>query len=202
MAKTRSEVNRTASAGAKYLRISSTKLNQVAALIRGEHIDEARRILAFTPKSAAHELSKVLEAAIANAEHNHDLAAHELFVKEVKADEGPTLKRFRPRALGRAYRIRKRTSHIHITVERRGDDPVPRTSTRPAAEQAGGRRWRRQGEGTNEAASTSSPKAPRTRAGIRARSGTRSGSKPDTKKSDTKGGGGRRQMPRPAKGGN
>jgi large subunit ribosomal protein L22 len=196
MAKTRSEVNRQATAGARYLRISSTKLNQVAALIRGQHIDEARRILAFTPKAAAHELSKVLEAAIANAEHNHDLSAHELFVKEVKADEGPTLKRFRPRALGRAYRIRKRTSHIHIIVERRGADPVPRTAARQTGEQEGGRRWRRQGEGGTDAAS--SPKAPRTRAGIRARSGP----KTDTKKSDTKGGGGRRQMPRPAKGGN
>ena len=105
-----------ATAGARYLRISSPKLNQVAALIRGAHIDEARRILAFTPKGASHEISKVLEAAIANAEHNHDLAAHELFVKEVMADEGPTLKRYRPRAMGRATPIHKRTSHLTITL--------------------------------------------------------------------------------------
>jgi large subunit ribosomal protein L22 len=196
MARARAEINRQAEAGARYLRISPPKLNQVAALIRGQHVDEARRILAFTPKAASHEISKVLEAAIANAEHNHDLAAHELFVKEVTADEGPTLKRFRPRALGRAYRIRKRTSHLHIIVERRGSEPAPRTASRQTGEQAGGRRWRRQAEGGAAAAST--PKAPRTRAGIRARTGP----KTDTKKSDTKGGGGRRQMPRPAKGGN
>ena len=127
MAKTRAEINRQATAGARYLRISSPKLNQVAALIRGAHIDEARRILAFTPKAASHEISKVLEAAIANAEHNHDLAAHELFVKEVKADEGPTLKRFRPRALGRAYRIRKRTSHITIVVAEQAANKSGRT---------------------------------------------------------------------------
>ena len=197
MAKTRSEINRQATAGARYLRISSPKLNQVAALIRGAHIDEARRILAFTPKAASYEISKVLEAAIANAEHNHDLAAHELYVKEVKADEGPTLKRFRPRALGRAYRIRKRTSHLHIIVERRGTEAAPRTSARQTGEAAGGRRWRRAQGGTGTAAAA--PKAPRTRAGLRAAG--RSGPKTD-KKSDTKGSGGRRQMPRPAKGGN
>jgi large subunit ribosomal protein L22 len=195
MAKTRSDVNPQATAAARYLRISSSKLNQVAALIRGTHIDEARRILAFTPKGASHEISKVLEAAIANAEHNHNLAAHELFVKEVMADEGPTLKRFRPRALGRAYRIRKRTSHLHIIVERRGTEPAPRTSARQAGEEGGGRRWRRS-QGTAAAAA---PKAPRTRAGLRAAG--RSGPKTESK-SDTKGSGGRRQMPRPAKGGN
>jgi len=196
MAKTRSEVNRQATAGARYLRISSPKLNQVAALIRGTHVDEARRILAFTPKGASHEISKVLEAAIANAEHNHDLAAHELFVKEVTADEGPTLKRFRPRALGRAYRIRKRTSHLHIIVERRGTEPEPRPARSTGGEAGGGRRWRRgQGEA---AASGAAPKAPRTRAGLRAarRSGPKTESRGEAK------GGGRRQMPRPAKGGN
>ncbi|HEY2667179.1 MAG TPA: 50S ribosomal protein L22 [Actinomycetota bacterium] len=195
MAKTRSELNRQATAGARYLRISPPKLNQVAALIRGVHVDEARRILAFTPKAASHEISKVLEAAIANAEHNHDLAAHELFVKEVTADEGPTLKRFRPRALGRAYRIRKRTSHLHIVVERRGTEPAPRPAGSAGAEPAG-RRWRRgQGEA---AASGAAPKAPRTRAGLRAarRAGPKTESRGEAK------GGGRRQMPRPAKGGN
>jgi large subunit ribosomal protein L22 len=198
MARARSEVNRQATAGARYLRISSPKLNQVAALIRGTHIDEARRILAFTPKAASHEISKVLEAAIANAEHNHDLAAHELYVKEVTADEGPTLKRFRPRALGRAYRVRKRTSHLHIVVERRGAEPTPRPARSAGGEQAGGRRWRR---GQGEAASASgekAPKAPRTRAGLRAarKTGPKTESKGEAR------GGGRRQMPRPAKGGN
>ena len=196
MASKRAELNPQATAGARYLRISPPKLNQVAALIRGTHVDEARRILAFTPKAASHEISKVLEAAIANAEHNHDLAAHELFVKEVTADEGPTLKRFRPRALGRAYRIRKRTSHLHIVVERRGAEAVPRPARSTPGEPAGGRRWRR-AQGAAKAGGAA-PKAPRTRAGLRAAG--RSGPKTDTK-TDTKGGG-RRQMPRPAKGGN
>jgi large subunit ribosomal protein L22 len=195
MARTRSEVNRQATAGARYLRISPPKLNQVAALIRGAHVDEARRILAFTPKAASHEISKVLEAAIANAEHNHDLAAHELFVKQVTADEGPTLKRFRPRALGRAYRIRKRTSHLHIIVERRGTEPAPRPARSAGSEPAGGRRWRR---AQGDAQAAAAPKAPRTRAGLRAarRSGPKTESRGEAK------GGGRRQMPRPAKGGN
>src|SRR6266567_4718796 len=141
MARARTELNPQAEAGARYLRISASKLNQVAALIRGTHIDEARRILAFTPKAASYELSKVLEAAIANAEQNHDLAAHELFVKEVRADEGPTLKRFRPRALGRAYRIRKRTAHLHITLERRGQETPARGG---GGNQARRRPWRRE----------------------------------------------------------
>ncbi len=140
MARAKRDVTGEATAGARYLRISSPKLNQVAALIRGQHVDEARRVLAFTPKNASRELSKVLEAAIANAEHNFDLHADELFVKEVRADEGPTLKRFRPRALGRAYRIRKRTSHLHITVERRVAETQPRAA---AGAQASTRRWRR-----------------------------------------------------------
>ena len=148
MARARSDVTGQATAGAKYLRISSPKLNQVAALIRGQHVDEARRVLAFTPKSASRELSKVLEAAIANAENNYNLHADELFVKEVRADEGPTLKRFRPRALGRAYRIRKRTSHLHIIVERR----APEAPARAATSQAAGRRWRRGGQGQEGAA--------------------------------------------------
>ncbi|MGH2719404.1 MAG: 50S ribosomal protein L22 [Actinomycetota bacterium] len=119
-----------ATAGARYIHISSTKLNQVAALIRGAHVDEARRILAFTPKGASRELSKVLESAIANAENNFQLPSDELYVQEVRTDEGPTMKRFRPRAQGRAYRIRKRTSHLHITVERRSPQPRPQTGDR------------------------------------------------------------------------
>lgn len=131
-----------ASAGARYLHISSTKLNQVAALIRGAHVDEARRILAFTPKGASRELSKVLESAIANAENNFQLPSDELYVSEVRADEGPTMKRFRPRAQGRAYRIRRRTAHLHITVERRAPEPRPQSGARRAR-----RILRRGGEG-------------------------------------------------------
>src|SRR5207237_7595299 len=172
--------------------LGRSRLAQVAALIRGTPVTEAGRTSDFTPKAASHEISKVLEAAIANAEHNHDLAAHELFVKEVTADEGPTLKRFRPRALGRAYRIRKRTSHLHIVVERRGAEAVPRPARSTGGEQAGGRRWRR-AQGAAKAGGAT-PKAPRTRAGRRAAG--RSGPETDTK-TDTKGGG-RPPGPRPA----
>src|SRR5207253_6649714 len=96
MAKMRSEVNRQATAAARYLRISSPKLNQVAALIRGTHIDEARRILAFTPKAASHEISKVLEAAIANAEHNTTFPANGRSVTKAVPNEGPTANRSGP----------------------------------------------------------------------------------------------------------
>jgi large subunit ribosomal protein L22 len=111
-----------ATAGARYVRLSASKVRIVADLIRGKHVDEARRILAFTPKAASHHLSKVLESAIANAEHNFDIPGDELYVKIVAADEGPTLKRIRPRAQGRAYRVRKRTSHIRIVLVR-GEPP-------------------------------------------------------------------------------
>ena len=146
MARARGDVARQATAGARFLHISSTKLNQVAALIRGAHVDEARRVLAFTPKGASRELSKVLESAIANAENNLQLNADELYVAEVRADEGPIMKRFRPRAQGRAYRIRKRTSHLHITVERRAPEaPVARASADQAGK--GGRLLRRRSSG-------------------------------------------------------
>jgi ribosomal protein L22 len=84
--------------------------------IRGKDVAEARAILAFTPRSAAKAWSKLLESAVANAEHNHELVGDELKIHSVHADEGPTLKRFRPRAMGRATRIRKRTSHLTITL--------------------------------------------------------------------------------------
>jgi ribosomal protein L22 len=84
--------------------------------IRGKSVDEARAILAHTPRAVARDWSKLLDSAIANAENNHDLIADDLVIKAVKADEGPTIKRFRPRALGRATRIRKRTSHLTILL--------------------------------------------------------------------------------------
>jgi large subunit ribosomal protein L22 len=118
-----------ATAGARYVRVSASKVRVVAALIRGKHVDEARRILAFTPKAASHHLSKVLESAIANAEHNFDMPGDELYVAIVAADEGPTLKRIRPRAQGRAYRVRKRTSHIRIVLVR-GESPAAQQAPR------------------------------------------------------------------------
>jgi large subunit ribosomal protein L22 len=103
-------------ATAKYVRVSPTKVRQLTRLIKGEHVDEAIRILQFSDKGAARPLRKVLESAIANAENNDGLDPDELFVWNAFVDEGPTLKRYQPRALGRAYRIRKRTSHITVVV--------------------------------------------------------------------------------------
>ncbi|MBI4727958.1 MAG: 50S ribosomal protein L22 [Acidobacteria bacterium] len=108
-----------ARASVKYVRMSASKARFVLDLIRDKHVDEARRVLQFTPRAAAREISKVLNAAVANAETTLRVPADSLFVSRAWADEGPTLKRFQPRALGRAYRIRKRTTHITLVVEPR-----------------------------------------------------------------------------------
>jgi ribosomal protein L22 len=103
-------------AQAKYVRSSARKARLVCDHIRGKSVEEARAILALTPRAIARDWSKLLESAIANAEHNHELVGEDLYVKAVHADEGPTIKRFRPRAMGRATRIRKRTSHLTILL--------------------------------------------------------------------------------------
>jgi ribosomal protein L22 len=103
-------------AHARYVRTSARKARLVCDHIRGKSVPEARAILGFTPRAAARDWSKVLESAVANAEANHELIGDELKVAEAYADEGPTLKRYRPRAMGRATRIRKRTSHLTITL--------------------------------------------------------------------------------------
>lgn len=108
-----------AKAIAKYVRIAPRKVNLVAAEVRGKSIDEAIAILKFTPKRGAKELAKVLNSAIANAENNLDLDRDNLYVSKAYADQGPTLKRFRPRSQGRAYSILKRSSHIGIEVAER-----------------------------------------------------------------------------------
>lgn len=105
-----------ARAQAKHVRESPYKVRRVLDLVRGLPVDEARVVLNFTNRKAAGSIKKVLDSAIANAEHNFALDAEELFVQEAYADEGPTLKRWRPRARGRATKIRKRTSHITIVV--------------------------------------------------------------------------------------
>jgi ribosomal protein L22 len=103
-------------AQAKYVRSSPRKARLVVDVIRGKSVEEARAILVHTPRAAAEPVLKVLESAIANAEHNHELLPEELRIHQVMVDEGPTIKRFRPRALGRATKIRKRTSHITINL--------------------------------------------------------------------------------------
>ena len=103
-------------AHAKYVRTSARKARLVCDHIRGKSVVEARAILAHTPRHVADDWSKLLESAVANAEHNHELIGDELKIHSVSADEGPTLKRFRPRAMGRASAIRKRTSHLSIAL--------------------------------------------------------------------------------------
>jgi ribosomal protein L22 len=103
-------------AQAKYVRSSPRKARLVCDHIRGKSVEEARAILALTPRAIARDWSKLLESAVANAEHNHELVGEDLYVKTVRADDGPTIKRFRPRAMGRATKIRKRTSHLTILL--------------------------------------------------------------------------------------
>jgi large subunit ribosomal protein L22 len=105
-------------ATAKFIRMSPTKARQVVDIIRGRHVDDALRVLRFNERAASDTVSKVLRSAIANAEHNRALPSDELIVARAWVDEGPTLKRFRPRAMGRATRVRKRTCHISIVVGR------------------------------------------------------------------------------------
>ena len=106
-----------ARAQARYVRVTPMKARRVIDLIRGLPAGEAQAILHFAPQAASEPVGKVLDSAIANATNNFKLDPDTLVVREAYVDEGPTLKRFRPRAQGRAYRIRKRTSHITVVVE-------------------------------------------------------------------------------------
>jgi len=103
-------------AQAKYVRHAPRKARLVVDHIRGKSVDDARAILQHTPRAAAVDVLKLLESAVANAENNHELVADDLVIRKAYVDEGPTLKRYRPRALGRATRIRKRTSHMTIQL--------------------------------------------------------------------------------------
>jgi large subunit ribosomal protein L22 len=103
-------------AQAKYVRSSARKARLVSDQIRGKSVQDARAILATTPRAVARDWTKLLESAIANAENNHELVGEDLRISRIHADEGPTLKRFRPRAMGRATKIRKRTSHLTILL--------------------------------------------------------------------------------------
>jgi len=102
---------------ARYVRISPRKVKIVIDLIRGKSVTEAQAILMYTPKAASPIVEKLLRSAVANAENNLDLNRDSLYVAEVYADQGPTLKRYMPRARGSASRIRKRTSHITIILD-------------------------------------------------------------------------------------
>jgi ribosomal protein L22 len=101
-------------ASARYVRVAPRKARLVADQVRGLAVDDARALLQFSGRGAARDLGKLIDSAVANAEANHDLVGDELKVAELTVDEGPTLRRYRPRALGRATRINKRTSHISV----------------------------------------------------------------------------------------
>jgi large subunit ribosomal protein L22 len=107
-----------ARASSRYVRVAPNKARQVVAHIRGLEVEEARRLLQLSPKGVAEQILKTLDSAVANAEHNVNppFDADELVVTSAVVDEGPMLKRFQPRAMGRAYRVRKRTSHITVAV--------------------------------------------------------------------------------------
>jgi ribosomal protein L22 len=136
-------------AQAKWVRTSARKARVVLDHIRGRSVPEARTILAFTQRAAATDIEKVLRSAVANAEANHGLDGDDLVVESAYADEGPTLKRWKPRARGRVNRIRKRTCHVTLVLAE-----VPEQNTR--------RRPRKQAE--TPAADEAKPKASRKRA--------------------------------------
>ena len=117
--------------------ISATKVRQVLNLIRGLDVSEAREVLRFCERGAADEVGKLLDSAVANAEHNDSLPADELFVSRAWADEGPTAKRYRPRARGRGTRIRKRTSHVTIVVARYSEEDLMARTVRETASGTG-----------------------------------------------------------------
>jgi large subunit ribosomal protein L22 len=122
-------------ARARFVRVSPMKARRVVELIKGRSASDALAVLKFAPQTASGPVSKVLASAIANAENNLSLDPDTLWVHHAYVDEGPTLKRFRPRAQGRAYRIRKRTSHITVEIESR-----PKAAAKPRKSQKGSAR--------------------------------------------------------------
>ena len=103
-------------ARARYVRVAPRKARLIADQVRGMPLEDAETLLRFSPRSAAQDIRKLLESAASNAENNHDLVADDLVIADIRVDEGPTLRRYRPRALGRATRINKRTSHIQVAL--------------------------------------------------------------------------------------
>lgn len=127
---------RRARATARYVRMTPMKVRRVVDLIRGMEAREALSVLQFAPQAASEPVAKVLASAVANAEHNQHLDADSLVVAVAYVDEGPTLKRFRPRAQGRAFRINKRTSHITIELESVAAAPARKAPAKSAAAKA------------------------------------------------------------------
>ena len=127
----------------RYLRMSASKVRIVLDLIRGKSVTEANQILHFSERGASKDIQKVLRSAVANAQHNDEQAADELFVSACFADEGPTLKRFRPRARGRAGRIHKQTCHVTLIVSRMDEDVLDRMRDKAAGRSNAGASDRR-----------------------------------------------------------
>ncbi len=121
----------------KFVRMSASKVRVVLDLIRGDHVIDAIETLALSERKAAQDIAKALRSAVANANHNEEIPTEELYVSACYADEGPTLKRFRPRARGRAGRINKRTCHITIEVARMTEDEIDRRNKSAAAKGSG-----------------------------------------------------------------
>jgi large subunit ribosomal protein L22 len=146
--------NQVVRAEARWVRTSARKARLVLDHIRGRTVPEARTVLAFTPRAVATEIDKVLRSAVANAEANHGLDGDELVVQAAYADEGPTIKRWRPRARGRVNRINKRTCHITVVLEqaprpverRRRKPQAADTSSAPPEQEATAKRTRRKKE--------------------------------------------------------
>jgi large subunit ribosomal protein L22 len=124
----------TVRAQARWVRMSARKARLVLDHIRGRSVPEARTILAFTTRAAATDIEKVLRSAVSNAEANHGLDGDELVVEAAYADEGPTLKRWKPRARGRVNRIRKRTCHVTLVLAEAPEQQAPRRRRAKAAE--------------------------------------------------------------------
>ncbi|BBX18545.1 50S ribosomal protein L22 [Mycolicibacterium duvalii] len=149
-----------ASAKARFVRVSATKARRVIDLVRGKSVEEALDILRWAPQAASEPVAKVIASAAANAQNNEGLDPATLVVATIHADEGPTAKRIRPRAQGRAFRIRKRTSHITVIVESR-----PSRSNRGGASASAARARRAQ-------ASKAATKTSKTEASTEAKEGS------------------------------
>jgi large subunit ribosomal protein L22 len=166
-------------AKARFVRVSASKARRVIDLVRGKSVTEALDILRWAPQAASEPVAKVIASAAANAQNNDGLDPATLVVASVYADEGPTAKRIRPRAQGRAFRIRKRTSHITVIVESR---PVKDKGARGSAASASSTRARR-AQGSKAAATAPAKKAPATKAPA-----TKAAPEKGTATSDSKGG--------------
>jgi large subunit ribosomal protein L22 len=150
---------------ARYIRVSPTKARLIADLIRGKSVGEALSILQYSPQAAARLIEKVVRSAVANAEHNHQVRSFESLRVGAVIDGGPVLKRIQPRAMGRAFHIRHRTSHITITLTEPTDGRPPTQAPAPGAARRGAVRTPEQGAARPGAVSgPGTPRKPRTKA--------------------------------------